>query len=49
MGVASVIGIVPFEEGGETWWNFSLEAFIFMAMLVAVPMWIGRWVKSRSK
>lgn len=47
MGIASLLGIVPFEEGGETWWSFALEAFVFMALLVALPMWIGRWIKSR--
>jgi hypothetical protein len=47
MGSATLLGIVPFEEGGETWWSFALEAFIFMAMLVAIPMWIGRWIKRR--
>jgi hypothetical protein len=36
--------IIPFEDGGETWWSFGIEAFAFMAMLVAVPMFIGRLV-----
>ncbi len=27
---------------GETWWTFALESFVFMAVLVLVPMWIGR-------
>lgn len=47
MGIASLLGVVPFEEGGETWWSFALEAFVFMAFLVAIPMWIGRSIKTR--
>ena len=49
MGIATLINLIPFEDGGETWWSFALEAFIFMAILVAIPMWIGRWIKSRQK
>lgn len=48
-GLSVLAGIIPFEEGGETWWSFGIEAFAFMAYLVAVPMWIGRWFKMRNQ
>ena len=47
-GISAALSIIPFEEGGETWWSFALEAFIFMAGLVALPMWIARWFASRG-
>ncbi len=43
-GVSALLKIIPFEDGGETWWSFGIEAFAFMAMLVAVPMFIGRLI-----
>lgn len=43
-GLAAALQIIPFEDGGETWWSFGFEAFIFMAMLVALPMFIGRLI-----
>jgi len=46
-GIATLFGVIPFEEGGETWWSFALEAFVFMALLVAIPMWLGRFIKHR--
>lgn len=48
-GLSALAGIIPFEEGGETWWSFALEAFFFMGYLVAIPMWIGRWLKMRKQ
>ncbi len=48
-GLAAAIQLIPFEEGGETWWSFGFEAFIFMAMFVAVPMFIGRWLNGFIK
>lgn len=47
-GLSALTGIIPFEEGGETWWSFALEAFVYMFILVVVPMWIGRWFKKRN-
>ena len=47
-GLSALAGIIPFEEGGETWWSFGIEAFAFMFGLVAAPMWVGRWFKMRK-
>ena len=47
-GISAALSIIPFQEGGETWWSFMLEAFIFMAGLVALPMWVARWFASRG-
>lgn len=46
-GLAALFKFIPFEEGGETWWSFGFEAFIFMGILVAFPMFIGRWFYSK--
>ena len=48
-GLSAAAGIIPFNDGGETWWSFGVEAFFFMGYLVAVPMWIGRWFKMRNQ
>lgn len=47
-GLAALFKFIPFEEGGETWWSFGFEAFIFMGMLVAFPMFVGRWFFNRK-
>lgn len=45
-GLAVLFDLIPGSgedvEAGETWWSFALEAFVFMAMLVLLPLWIGR-------
>ena len=48
-GLATLLGILPYGDGDETWWSFGFKAFIFMAMLVAVPMFIGRWLNEFIK
>lgn len=48
-GLAALFKFIPFEEGGETWWSFGFEAFIFMGLLVAFPMFIGRWFSQKTK
>jgi hypothetical protein len=34
------------EEGGETIWSFAFESFIFFALLVLLPAWLGRLLGS---
>lgn len=46
-GLSALFSIIPFEEGGETWWSFAIEAFFFMGLLVAAPTWLGRWFAKR--
>jgi Kef-type K+ transport system membrane component KefB len=43
-GLAELLDLFPDDaaESGETWWSFALESFVFMAMLVLLPLWIGR-------
>ncbi len=48
IGLSAALSIVPFEEGGETWWSFAIEAFFFMGYLVAIPMWLARWYANRK-
>lgn len=44
-GCAVLLGALP-EPGeagdGETVWSFMIEAAIFMAVLVLLPLWLGR-------
>lgn len=51
-GTAALTGLLPPLENdpaaGETWWTFALESFIFMAMLVFVPLWFGRFFNRRG-
>lgn len=47
-GLSAAAGIIPFNDGGETWWSFAIEAFFFMGYLVAIPMWVGRFFKLRK-
>lgn len=47
-GLATLFNFIPFEESGETWWSFGVEAFAFMVILVAFPMFIGRWFFNRK-
>lgn len=46
-GLGTLFRFIPFNEGGETWWSFGFEAFIFMGLLVAIPMFIGRLISRR--
>jgi hypothetical protein len=48
-GSANLLGLLePLAEDpaqGETIWTFALESFIFMAVLVLLPLWIGRTIQ----
>ncbi len=42
-GVAALMGEFESEAGnGETIWSFAFESLIFTAVLVLVPLWLGR-------
>lgn len=46
-GLATLTKYLPMDDSGETWWSFGFEAFIFMGLLVAIPMFIGRLISRR--
>jgi hypothetical protein len=47
-GSAVLVGALPGPgepaSGGETVWSFMFETVIFMAVLVLLPLWLGREV-----
>lgn len=52
-GVAALLGEWTTEtaEDGETIWSFAAESLVFTAVLVLVPLWLGRklhQVRARS-
>lgn len=36
-------------SSGETIWSFAAESFMFMAVLVLLPLWIGRLLKRATE
>jgi hypothetical protein len=49
-GLATLVDLIPGPddpESGETVWSFMIEAVIFMAALVLLPLWLGRFTRRR--